>query len=186
MKFGHIAFCMLIISLSYILWDYWNIGTLSFILKYDLVYCAFVISVTVIALWKGYKILANCNFQKFIIILICSFMTIIFVVMILYNSHGMKKDIAILFSPLYIVLLVILFVPTKKVKVMWSYKYLIPEIFLVPVFVIYMCFRTKFGVPFEFLCNLFLYSIGLVYSGCVLLFFISDKKSYIAKSKKHC
>ena len=85
MKFGHIAFCMLIISLSYILWDYWNIGTLSFILKYDLVYCAFVISVTVIALWKGYKILANCNFQKFIIILICSFMTIIFVLMIFYK-----------------------------------------------------------------------------------------------------
>lgn len=175
MKYAHVFFTLLLISLGYMIWDYNNVGTLCFVFKYNALYFLVVALMIILGLWRGHKILSNCVLSKLFVTFIFSFAIMVMIGIFLSRIKLMKKDIAIMFTPIYMVLLGILIIPTKKKPLKLSYKYFIPEIFVLFIFTIYVCFRSRLCLAFDFFSMLFIYSIGMLYFICVLLLFIFNK-----------
>ena len=143
-KYTHILFPFLIISLGYLLWDYNNIGTLSFFIKSELLCRSVIVALCVFGFWKGFKLLSGCNILKMFITFIFLLVVMSFILIILFRFQEMKKDIAAVLSPVYVVLLILIFLPVKhNPEKSWSYKYLLPELFAVIIVIIYFCFRNN-------------------------------------------
>ena len=175
MKYAHILFSFLIISLSCMLWDFNNVGTLSIVIKSELLCRSVMIVICVLGFWKGFKLLSNCSIHKMFITFLILLAVMAVIIMLLFRFQEMKKDIAVVLIPLYVVLPVLIFIPVKNnPEKAWSYKYLIPEVFALIIATVYFCFRDSFSVGLDFLCVLSIYAIGFFYTGCILLLFICN------------
>ena len=56
MKYPCFSFSMLVISLSYMIWDYYNIGMMSLFIESDIVCKIILINILILGVIKGIKI----------------------------------------------------------------------------------------------------------------------------------
>lgn len=168
MKYSEIIFSFLILSLSYILWDYLNVGILSFILRKEILNLIFVIFFFIFGIYKGQKILGCCNLYNLLISFIVLFAFITLITIFICQDGRMKKDLAIVFSPLYIFFLFSLFMPVKDKKMIFHFGYFIPEGLAFVYSIVYFCLRQKMNFGTDFLSFLFSVSLGFICSVCTL------------------
>ena len=168
MKYPEILFAFLIISLSYILWDYLNVGILSFILRGEILNLIFIIIFFIFSIYKGQKLLGYCNLYNLLISFIVLFSIITLITILICQNGGMKKDLAIVFSPLYIFSLFSLFMPVKDKKMIFHFGYFIPEGLAFVYSIVYFCLRQKMNFSTDFLSFLFSVSLGFICSVCTL------------------
>ena len=170
MKYPCFSFSMLVFSLSYMIWDYYNIGMMSLFIESDIVCKIILINILILGVIKGIKILSCCDLYKLFVTFLILFGIISLISIGIYIFDGMKKDISIIFCPLYLILFFFILFPVKLNNTKITYKYVFPIIFML-VISSFKFFYKNTTFVFDFLYFIFVWSFGFIYCICVLILF---------------
>lgn len=170
-----LCFSSLLISLSYITWDFFNIGTLSVILQSKIVSDFLFIIIILIGILKSINYLKYIDIRKSFISFFVIYI-IILVFVFLLPKNLMKKDISLYLCWLYITYLFTIIIPVHgKKEIRLQLRLLIAFIFVILGFIIYSyCFNIH-SCKIELAIYLFCISVGGFYFISYLLLFIIRK-----------